>query len=130
MAKLTIDTDVPLTAREKAILRILLDESEPAAAPAAEEAEEKKPARKAPAKKAPAKTQKAEKAPVEEVADKEPETDEGDGRDLVAEAVKVARALVRDGDAATVQKGLEAADAARVSEMTGEQAAKFLEAVK
>ena len=130
MAKLTIDTDVPLTAREKAILRILLDEPEPAAAPAAEEAEEKKPARKAPAKKVPAKTQKAEKAPVEEVADKEPETDEGDGSDLVAEAVKVARALVRDGDAATVQKGLEAADAARVSEMTGEQAAKFLEAVK
>ena len=126
MAKLTIDTDVPLTARERAILRILLDEAEPAApeAPA-----EKPPARKAPAKKAPAKSQKMEK-PAEEVADKESETDEDDGSDLVAEAVKVARALVRDGDAATVQKGLEAADAARVSEMTGEQAAKFLEAVK
>lgn len=129
MAKLTIDTDVPLTAREKAILRILLDEAEPAAAPAAEpaKAEEKKPARKAPAKKAPAKSQKTEK-PAEEVADKEPETDNDD--ELTAQAIKVARALVRDGDAATVQKGLEAADAARVSEMTGEQAAKFLEAVQ
>lgn len=129
MAKLTIDTDVPLTAREKAILRILLDEAEPAAAPTAEpaKAEEKKPARKAPAKKAPAKSQKTEK-PAEEVADKEPETDNDD--ELTAQAIKVARALVRDGDAATVQKGLEAADAARVSEMTGEQAAKFLEAVQ
>lgn len=129
MAKLTIDTDVPLTAREKAILRILLDEAEPAAAPAAEpaKAEEKKPARRAPAKKAPAKSQKTEK-PAEEVADKEPETDNDD--ELTAQAIKVARALVRDGDAATVQKGLEAADAARVSEMTGEQAAKFLEAVQ
>lgn len=124
MATLTIDTDVPLTAREKAILRILLDEAEPAAAPAAEpaKAEEKKPARKAPAK-----SQRTEK-PAEEVADKEPETDNDD--ELIAQAVKVARALVRDGDAATVQKGLEAADAARVSEMTGEQAAKFLEAVQ
>lgn len=130
MAKLTIDTDVPLTAREKAILRILLDEAEPAAAPAAEpaKAEEKKPARRAPAKKAPAKSQKTEK-PAEEVADKEPETDNDDD-ELTAQAIKVARALVRDGDAATVQKGLEAADAARVSEMTGEQAAKFLEAVQ
>ena len=122
MAKLTIDTDVPLTAREKAILRILLDETEPAAAPAAEPAKAEKPARKAPAK-----SQKTEK-PAEEVADKEPETDNDD--ELTAQAVKVARALVRDGDAATVQKGLEAAEATRVSEMTGEQAMKFLEAVQ
>jgi len=109
MATLTINTEVPLTDREKAILRLLLDEPAP---------------EKAPDKEA----QKA--SPKEEPKKEEPPFEPDEAADLVEKAIKVAKDLVRDGDAATVQKGLEAAEAARVSEMTSEQAGKFLEVVQ
>lgn len=126
MATLTINTELPLTEREKAILRILLDEPAVEAAPAPKK---DSPKRQAKAKKTTAaKAQKTDDPPFD-TSDEDEKTD-SDGDELVKKAVKVARALVRDGDAATVQKGLEAAEAGRVSEMTPEQARKFLEAVQ
>ena len=123
MATLTINTELPLTEREKAILRILLDEPAAETAPAPNKDNPKRQK-----KTTSAKAQKTDDPPFD-TSDKDEKTDSDDD-ELVKKAVKVATALVRDGDAATVQKGLEAAEAARVSEMTPEQAGKFLEAVQ
>lgn len=112
MATLTINTEVPLTDREKAILRLLLDE--PAKTPAPDKDSQTK----------------AQKAPAKPAKEEPPFEPDEDSEDFVEKAIKVAKDLVRDGDAATVQKALEAAEAGRVSEMTPEQAGKFLEAVQ
>lgn len=103
--KITLDTTQPLTPLERKVLETLLRHNAP---------DEHLPAE--PAEKAePAKTKRKTK----------PEP----AQSPVDEAVDLARALIRDGDAARVTALLSSVGAERVSAMSTEQAKKFIEEV-
>lgn len=122
--QITIDTN-NLTALDKAVLYVLLDDGQPQA-PAETEAAKPAPAKKAAAPAAPAKKAAAAKpAPEPEV--EEDEADEAEAEVTMEDATKAATKLVSSGDAAKVKAALAKVGAKRVSEIDGaENLAKFV----
>ena len=106
--KITLDTTQPLAPLERKVLETLLRHNAPDEHLPAEPAKKAEPAEKA----EPAKTKRKTKA--------EP------AQSPVDEAIDLARALIRDGDAASVTALLSSVGAERVSAMSTEQAEKFI----
>ncbi len=98
--RITIEVGQPLTNAERQILRVILGED----APRAEEP-------------------KAEPVKAEPVK-AEPPSD-----DIIEQAKARGIALLKEGKADTVRRGVEAAGASRVTEMTEDQARQFLDEV-
>nr|DAQ79181.1 MAG TPA: hypothetical protein [Caudoviricetes sp.] len=92
----------------------------------AEAPKEEAPKEEAPKEEAPKEEAPKEEAPKEEAPKEEP----NDLKDLLAHATVLASEMMQNGDVAVLKRLLTTVEAKRVSTMTEEQAARFIELAK
>ena len=122
--QITLDSNAPLTEKDRAILAPILGNIVPIEEPAPSTA---KPAR--PAKPAPAKTKPA---PVEEPEVEDEETEDEDllgGEVTLQDAIDRATELVSSGKSAQVKAALAQVGAKRVSDIKPSNLKKFIDAL-